>query len=396
MRFKNPFMVASATPTKDAEYMKKALDAGAGGIVAKSVTFEENMQHYVRPRFTILHKHGWPHVFSNYSCEFLATYSPEKWVKEIKQAQRYAEEADAFLIASIMGLTLKRWRTLAKMMEEAGSHALEMNFGCPHPRELKHKTGTELGQDPSACAEVTETVKGTVGIPVIAKLTPEAVNIVNVARTVKEAGADGLTIMNRYPALDVDLKTGRPLLHSTFAGVGGPWMRPITLKWIAKVAKEIDIPISASNGIWTWRDAVKAIMCGASTVQLCTAILYGVKGLKVVGDFVEGMHKHLDREGYKSLNKIKDLTLGQILPWEETERETLLWAEVIDERCNGCSYCPNWCFYGAVSMVEDKAGKRIAKIDRERCDGCALCVALCPQDAIAMKGKLPIFLGDYS
>ncbi|MFQ5710274.1 MAG: tRNA-dihydrouridine synthase [Candidatus Geothermarchaeales archaeon] len=395
IRFKNPIIVASATPTKDAKYMKRALDAGAGGVVAKTVTHEANLQHYVRPRFTILHKRGWPHVFSNYSCEFLATYTPEQWVKEIREAKRYAEEAEAVLITSIMGRTIEEWQALAQMMEGAGSDMLEINFGCPHPRELEHKMGTELGQDPRACAEVTKAVKEAVAIPVFPKLTPEAVNVVEVARAVERAGADGVTAINRYPALDVDLKTGRPLLHSTYAGVGGPWMRPITLKWITKIASAVKIPISATNGIWTWRDAVKALMCGASTTQICTAILYGVRGIEVVGDFIEGLRGYVEEQGYNSIEDFKGITLGQILPWEAVEREAPIWSEVVGERCNGCGFCPNWCYYGAIEMVEASGRVKIAEIDPNRCDGCGLCAALCPKEAIVMRGDRPVFLGEY-
>ncbi|MEW6275996.1 MAG: dihydroorotate dehydrogenase, partial [Bacillota bacterium] len=134
-RFKNPIVVASATPTKDAAYMKKCVDAGAGGIVAKTVTCEPKLQKYVSPRFTVLHKRGWPHIFSNYSCEFLATHPPEEWAEQLKAAVKYCHEHDTVIVGSISGSTLETWASLAQQVEATGVDMLELNFGCPHPRD---------------------------------------------------------------------------------------------------------------------------------------------------------------------------------------------------------------------------------------------------------------------
>lgn len=318
-RFKNPIVVASATPSKDAVYMKKCVDAGAGGIVAKTVTYEPKLQKHVSPRFTVLHKRGWPYVFSNYSCEFLATQTPEEWMDELKSASEYCRANDTILIGSISGSTLETWAKLAQMVEATGVDMLELNFGCPHPRDLGYKSGQELGSDPEAAAKVVETVVNTVKIPVFVKLTAEAVDPVKVARRVQEVGASGVTAINRFPALEIDLETGRPLLHSSFAGVNGPWMRPIMLKWVAKIAREIDIPISATNGIMEWQDLVKAIMVGASTVQTTTALMYTPRGYKKIGDFVQGLENFLANRGYQSVREIQGITLGQILTWEKVD-----------------------------------------------------------------------------
>lgn len=393
-RFKNPILAASATPTKDAKYMRKCLEAGAGGVVAKTVTFEPLLQRYVSPRFTVLHKKGWPHNFSNYSCEFLATYTPEEWVKELELTKRYCQEFDAVLIGSISGSSFEIWRKLARMVEDAGVDMMELNFGCPHPRDLGYKSGQELGSDPDAAAEVVAQVVDEVKVPVIVKLTAEAVSPVTVAKRVQQAGASGVTVLNRFPALDVDLETGRPLLHSTFAGVNGPWMRPITLKWIAKVAREVDIPISASNGIWTWEDVVKAIMCGASTVQTCSAIMYGTKGFRIIKDFLDGLESYMEEKGYHELRELRGITLPQIKTWDAVDRDSRAKSKVIKDKCNGCKLCLNWCFYDAISVVEEDSG-RVAIIDSARCDGCGLCASLCPRDAITMDGPVPIYLGDF-
>ncbi len=389
LSFKNPVIVASATPSKDAKYMLKCCQSGAGGIIAKTVTFEEKLQHYVSPRFTVLHKRGWPWVYSNYSAEFLATYSPGEWVSELTKAREYCAEYDVRLIASISGDTLEHWAELARMMEATGADALECNFGCPHPRDLGYKSGQELGSDPEAAAQVTRIVAEAVSIPVGIKLTAEAVDPLLVAGKVQAAGAAYVTAINRFPALEVDLDTGRPLLHSSYAGVGGPWMRPIALKWISKIARALDVPISATNGVSSWRDVVKMMMVGAGTVQTCTALMYGTKGFGHVGDFLKGLEGYLESHGYASPMDLIGLTLPQLLTWDKVDRESKHLSSVDKEKCNGCGFCDKWCFYDAITYDAEKK----AQIDPALCDGCGLCPSLCPKDAISMEGE--VFLGDF-
>ncbi len=394
-KFKNPMVVASATPTKNADYIRRCVEAGAGGIVTKTISPEPLLKKYVSPRFTILHKKGWPQVYSNYSCEFLATYDHDQWMDEMKAAKRYCEEGKVVFIVSISGESMDNWAEMAKEMEDLGADMLELNFGCPHPRDLGYKSGQELGSDPNGAAAVMEAVTSSVKVPVLGKLTPEAVSPVEVAQKVKEAGAAGVTAINRFPALDLDLDTGRPLLHGTFAGVGGPWMRPITLKWIVKIAREVGIPISATNGINTWQDAIKMIMAGSSTVQLCTALMYGRKQLGHIQDFLKGIEGYMEEKGYSSVEEIKGITLPQVSTWDVVDRDTRAIAHVDEEKCIGCKLCDKWCFYDAVTYVE-KNGKKKGYIDPEKCDGCGLCVALCSEEAIYMKGPKPVYLGDFN
>jgi dihydroorotate dehydrogenase (fumarate)/dihydropyrimidine dehydrogenase (NAD+) subunit PreA len=392
--FKNPIVVASATPSKNAEYMRRCVESGAGGIVTKTISPEPLLRKYVSPRFTVLHKKGWPHIYSNYSCEFLATYTVDEWLKELRRTRGYCDEGNVVLIGSLSGDTMQSWSELARQVEDTGVDMLELNLGCPHPRDLGYKSGQELGSDPDGAAAVTEVVVKSVKVPVVIKLTPEAVSPVLVARRVKEAGASAVTAINRFPALEIDLDTGRPLLHSTYAGVSGPWMRPITLKWIARIAKEVGIPISATNGIRTWKDIIKCIMVGASTVQTCSALMYGTKQFKQIQDFLKGMERYMAAKGYGSLEEIKDVTLPQISTWDVVDRETRAISRVDAARCTGCKLCPNWCFYDAITIYAEN-GKRKAAIDPAKCDGCGLCAALCPKDAITMEGPKPVYMGDF-
>lgn len=395
VEFKNPMVIASASPSKNGEYMRRCAESGAGGVISKTFSPEPLAQKYVSPRFTVLHKRSWPNNYSNYSCEFLATYDVKAWMQEMAIAKKACDERGCTLVGSISGDSQASWVDLAKRMEGIGLPMLELNFGCPHPKDLGYKSGQELGNSVEAASEVTKIVCDAVKIPVFVKLTSEAVSIVDVARSCQAAGASGFTVVNRFSALDVDIETGRPLLHGGFAGVGGPWMRPITLKWIAKIAMATEMPISATNGVFSWQDVIKCIMCGATTVQTCTAIMYGQRQFGEIALFLKGIEDYLRNRGIDDIQKLRGVTLPQIVPWDQVDREHTAVSVVDEAKCIGCGRCPKWCFYDAIKIVE-KDGVKKSAIDPKKCDGCGLCPSLCPSDAISMKGEVPVYLGDYS
>jgi dihydroorotate dehydrogenase (fumarate)/dihydropyrimidine dehydrogenase (NAD+) subunit PreA len=394
VKFKNPVIIASASPSKNGEYMRRSAESGAGGVIAKTFSPEPLAQRYVSPRFTVLHKKGWPDIYSNYSCEFLATYDTEEWMNEMKSGKKACDELGCVLVGSISGNSMDNWVDLAKRMEGLGLPMIELNFGCPHPKDIGYKSGQELGNSPEAAAEVTKIVSDGVKIPVFVKLTSEAVNIVNVAELCKTAGAAGFTVVNRFSALDIDIETGRPLLHGGYAGVGGPWMRPITLKWIAKISAATNMPISATNGIFSWEDIIKCVMCGATTVQTCTAIMYGSRQYDEISFFLNGVEKYLADRNISDINKIRGITLKQIIPWDKVDREHIAFSIVDEDRCIGCGICLKWCFYDAIEII-NKNEKRKSFISSDKCDGCGLCAALCPSSAISMKSAVPVYLGNF-
>ncbi|MEN6326780.1 MAG: tRNA-dihydrouridine synthase [Syntrophomonas sp.] len=390
-KFKNPVVVALSMQSRTLKHVKKCVDCGVGGIVANTVIAESRLQKNVSPRFTVLHKKAWPYNFSNYSCEYLGACTPEKWAEELAAAAQYCHKHDTRLIGSISGKTLEVWVDLAKKMVATGVDMLELNFGCPESDDFGSESGQNPGNDVNLAYQVVKNVVAAVDLPVFVKLVAEEISPDLVARKMQECGASGITLLNRFSALDIDIETGRPLLHGFFAGVGGPWMRPLMLKWVAKTAQKVDIPISATGGIWEWPDLVKAIMVGASTVQICTALMYSDVGFRKIDDFINGLENYMERKGFSSISELKGLSLGQILNWTKLDRETKALSEVNPQRCTGCGMCKNWCLYDAISFKNRKA-----IIDPAKCGGCGLCASLCLDNAIFMHGPVPVFLGDFS
>jgi dihydropyrimidine dehydrogenase (NAD+) subunit PreA len=392
VRFKNPVLIASAPTTDTLENMRRCYDVGAGGVVIKSVSDDPAFRMAIRPMFTVLHRKSYPNCFSNYSMGFASKLQPDKWLNELEKGRKLADRYQAIVVGSIFSAeSPEGWAKLAKRIETAGAHMIELNLSCPNV--FGTGAGVDKGTDLAARSLVTRAVVDAVKIPVFAKLTSESTDLVQAAREMKNAKAHGVTIMNRNPSLDIDIETGQPLLAGGFAGLGGPWMRPFMLKWVARVAAEVGIAVSATNGIWVWQDVIKAIMCGAHTVQVCTVVMMSRKGMGIVKDFLMNIEKYLDERGISTIAHIRGKTLPQIRSFATLERREKgeVWVELKAEECTKCNLCANWCYFFAIEKARSK--KELPRFIRENCEGCGLCAALCPAGAIEIKGEGPFVLG---
>ncbi len=291
-------------------------------------------------------------------------------MRELKEAQASALKSDCVIIGSVAGTTVQSWVTLSKMIEDTGIRLIELNFGCPHPSEMKATpTGMLVGQDREAASEITYQVTKAVKIPVIIKLTPQVADVVQMARAVRSAGASAVTIINRFVGFCVDIETGRPYLHG-WAGVGGPWVKPLTLRWVSKIYTGLDLPITGTNGVYDWRDAVEFLMSGATLVQYCSVVM--LKGYAYLGRVVRDLNDFLTRKGYGSVQEIIGIAARAALTYEEMESLPRESAWIDPALCTACRRCFRSCFYNAIEV----RGKAVRVT--EACRGCGLCTCVCP------------------
>ncbi len=184
----------------------------------------------------------------------------------------------------------------------AGVVAYELNVSCPNV-----KGGMLFGCDPGLAAEVTRAVKGETDLPVIVKLTPNAPDVVAVARAVEEAGADGLTAINTVLGLRIDTKRRRPVLGTGSGGLSGPAIRPIAVHITYAVAQAVSIPIIGAGGVTNANDALEFLMAGASAVQVGTATFADpLAPIKVL----EGLAEYVKVNGLGSIREV----IGTALP----------------------------------------------------------------------------------
>jgi dihydroorotate dehydrogenase/NAD-dependent dihydropyrimidine dehydrogenase PreA subunit len=386
LKLKNPIIVASATPTINYDNWKRCEAAGAAAFVPKSMIFSKKLapdQKFtpgertgfnLRPRFKMVNKDDTsfdPNLAKRGAMYYLLAAGekyplPEEFAKEIEKGKK---EISIPIIASICGgeKQYEEWAKLAKIAESAGADAIELNM---HHMPVNNYT------DP----QVLKTVKESVKIPVIGKTMAPWENPAEQVTKLEAAGADAIATMGhiRFRGLDVDPEEEKIPLAPIFLGVTGPIYGPLALAILAQTCQVAKVPVSGVSGLMSWRSAVKNILLGATTVQVCTAIYQD--GYGSITKMVQGLEDFMKRKDYKSIEDFRGKVLKTMVPPTVLPDEPPIKAAVDEEKCIGCGQCAEVCMYSAVGLKED-----LASIDQMKCDGCGLCVSICPVKAIAMQ-----------
>lgn len=169
------------------------------------------------------------------------------------------------VIANVSGFSIDDYVTCASKIEEADNVAiLEINISCPNV----HGGGMAFGLDPDMAKKVTREVKAACKKPVYVKLSPNVTSIADIARACEEGGADGLSLVNTFLGMRLDLKTRRPLLANRTGGLSGPAIFPLALRMVYDVYEATDLPIIGMGGISKAEDVLEMVMAGASAVQV--------------------------------------------------------------------------------------------------------------------------------
>ncbi len=407
VHFAHPFILAAAPPTDELDMVRDAFRAGWAGAVLKTTSLEGTSVDLVYPMMTGLDL-GSERLVGMGNVDLVSAYHIDEVERRIVALK--SEFPDKCVISSISGQSKESWQELARRASAAGADLIECSFSCPQGT-MGLKPGMMLGQDAAASAEVAGWIKEAAGVtPVVIKLTPQVVDIAEIALAVKGAGADAVCVGNTVPALmGIDIKKS-PLLckegegevdqgstpsnsplqrgriyewtpipniggKSTYSGLSGPAVKPISLRCVAEVARRAQMPIAASGGAVTWRDAMEFLLLGASVVEFCTAVMH--YGMDIVTDLTEGLSFHLQRRGIASVREI----MGRALPNIVTHDELPLgqeWRPRVDlDVCTRCGLCMVACRDGGHRAISLDA-QRAPVIDDQKCVGCGLCSVMCP------------------
>ena len=169
------------------------------------------------------------------------------------------------VIANISGFSVDEYRECcAKADACEGIDIIEVNVSCPNV----HGGGLAFGTCASSAAEVTAAVKSVCRKPVFIKLSPNVTDIVEIARACEDAGADGLTLVNTFLGMRIDIGRRKPVLANTMGGFSGPAVFPIALRMVYQVAHACSIPVMGCGGVSSARDVIEMMMAGATAVQV--------------------------------------------------------------------------------------------------------------------------------
>src|SRR3989449_1456131 len=222
--------------------------AGAGAVVSKSFN-RKGREGYRNPSF--IEVEG---GFLN------ALGIPNPGMEEMREEVETASRQRVPVIASVFGFDAEEFAEAAVVGEKGGAIAVELNVSCPHVKEV----GVEIGQRPKVVAEVTQTVKSRVRVPVFVKLSPNVTDITEVARAAESAGADAITAINTVLGTAVDVDSGFPIVGVGLGGLSGRAIHPIALRAVYQIRQAVGIPIIGVGGIEDWKGAVQMMMAGGS------------------------------------------------------------------------------------------------------------------------------------
>lgn len=289
---RNPIITASGTFGYGIEYAKIAEIQRLGAIVSESTTL------YTRS------DNEYPRMLETSSGLLSAINSKNPGVHAVinKYAPIWATWQTLVLV-NIAGETVKEFAQLAASLEDVpGIAGIEVNVSCPNVQE----GGAVFGASPEAVANVTSAVRRATTLPLIIKLSPNSGDVRPTALAAASSGADAISLINTITAISIDIAARRPTLANGTGGLSGPAVKPIALRMVYEVARELrtsfpQVPIVGIGGIRTTEDALEFLMAGASAIQIGTINFVNPRaGIEII----EGIEAFLHKEGVEDVQEI--------------------------------------------------------------------------------------------
>ena len=289
IEFKNPVVMASGTFGFGKEYNEIYDIQKLGGVSSKGLTLQKRdgnigMRVYETPS-GMMNSVG----LENPGIQGF-----------IDKELQFFKKLDFVRIANVGGGTLEDYIEGVKLLNNQPIDMIELNISCPNVKA----GGMAFGIKNEVAREVVRAVRKITDLPLVVKLSPNAEDIVGMAKVCEEEGADGISLVNTFKAMAIDINKRKPVFENVYAGLSGPAIKPIALRMVHEVCKSVNIPVMGMGGITTWQDAIEFIMAGATCIQVGTANFLNPKiGL----DIIEGIESYMNREGIKSLDEIRGI-----------------------------------------------------------------------------------------
>lgn len=414
IRSPNPFWLASAPPTNSGAQIHKAFEAGWGGAVWKTIG---------APVLNVSNRYGAWHYGSQKmlainNVELISDRPLEVNLREIRDVKRHWPDR-AVIVSAMVESTPEAWRDIVLKIEDTGADGIELNYGCPHGMS-ERGMGSAVGQVPEYCEQITRWVMDVAKIPVIVKLTPNITNISYPAKAAVAGGAQAISLINTINSIiGVNLDTLELVPNiggkGGHGGYAGPAVKPIALHLLSQVATTPEvsgsgIPISGMGGISTWRDAAEFLLLGATSLQVCTAVMH--YGYRIIEDLCDGLSHWMDSQGFKSISDVVGKSLPRISDFKDFDLSFRAVARIDPDKCIKCNLCYVACndtAHQCIDLVDAngnlvqpysydvRSNGRLEAIStrpqpvvrEEDCVGCRLCHNVCPVEGCIEMVEVP-------
>ncbi|MFQ5940183.1 MAG: dihydroorotate dehydrogenase [Nitrososphaerales archaeon] len=288
VQIRNPTMLASGILGISYEVLQRVYEAGAGAVVSKSISVEPR-EGYKNP--TVVSVDG-----GYLNAVGLSNPGVDSFVREIQSNNKVP------IIVNLVGSTEDEFVSMIKKFDGLNVIAYELNLSCPHVE----KVGLEVGDDPELVYKIVKSTKSNTKKPVIVKVGLGASDILDTARVSKEAGADAITAINTIRAMAINIETGMPFLSNKVGGLSGKAIKPVAIRCVYEISKNVSILVIGCGGVYTWEDSVEFMLAGATAVQMGSVI--GDKWLKTFSNITRGITSYLEKKGMKSVMELVGIT----------------------------------------------------------------------------------------
>ncbi len=289
LKFKNPVIMASGTFGFGKEYSEIYDIEKLGGVSSKGLTLHK------RDGNTGSRMHETASGMMN--SVGLENPGIEGF---IENELKFFKNLDLIKIANIGGSTIEDYVSAVERISKEKIDIIELNISCPNVKE----GGMAFGIKDCVAREVIKEARKATKLPLVVKLSPNAEDIVKMAVVCEEEGAEGISLVNTFKAMAIDIRKRKNVFENTYAGLSGPAIKPIALRMVHEVCKNVSIPVMGMGGITNYKDAIEFIMVGATCIQVGTANFMNPRiGL----DIIHGMEKFMKEENIKSLEEIRGI-----------------------------------------------------------------------------------------
>ena len=393
VELKNPLVVASADIGRDIRQIRKAEEFGASAVIVKGMLpdYSSELNSIMR---ALLDEKG----HTVYGSAGASRLSYTQGVEVIKAAKK---ETQMKIGACIPYLPLTDRGIIAeaaKRAVKAGADFIEVNFKPQVTNYLSamekiagRTSGAEMDADEvgeqmrnllSQISEGVRRMKQAVDVPVLAKLSPDGVDVLSQAMVARKAGVDAIdAIGSMNGAFKIDIHDGGkmtiPCARTGVFLLSGTLLKPYSQNAVARISKALDVPVLGTGGLMSWTDVVEMLMFGATAVSFCSLLM--LEGFEALQKVERGLRKYMEQHDYRKLEDFRNAALNYIAPSMADCDVISSVAKVDREKCNNCGRCLRLGHCIAISLADQKV-----EVNETECLGCGACFTVCPNNAVSM------------